>query len=81
MNSPTIRQPRQALSYLETLLASEGEITITRRGRPIARVTPLDRKRSMPSHRELRDKMEPMNVGSEDLIRNDRKERSDIKKL
>jgi prevent-host-death family protein len=69
MKSLTIRQTRQALSYLETLLASEGEITITRRGRPIARVTPIDRKRSMPSHRELREKMAPMGVGSEELIR------------
>jgi prevent-host-death family protein len=75
MKSLTIRQTRQALSYLETLLASEGEITITRRGRPIARVTPIDRKRSMPSHLDLRDKMAPMSVGSEELIRNDRDER------
>lgn len=72
MKSLTIRQARQALSHLDALLASEGEITITRRGHPIARVMPIDRKRPMPSHRELREKMAPMTVGSEDLIRNDR---------
>jgi len=72
MKSLTIRQTRQALSQLEALLESEGELTITRRGRPIARVTQIDRKMPVPSHRVLRQKMMPMKVGSEALIREDR---------
>lgn len=72
MKSLTIRQTRQALSHLETLLESEGELTITRRGRAIARVIQIDRKQPLPSHRALREKMMPMKVGSEELIREDR---------
>jgi antitoxin (DNA-binding transcriptional repressor) of toxin-antitoxin stability system len=75
MKSLTIRQTRQALSYLESLLESEGELTITRRGRPIARVTQIDRKMPMPSHRELRNKIKPLSVASENLIREDRNAR------
>jgi antitoxin (DNA-binding transcriptional repressor) of toxin-antitoxin stability system len=75
MKSLTIRQTRQALSRLESLLASEGELTITRRGQPIARVTQFDRRRPMPSHRELREKMTPLTTGSENLIREERDSR------
>lgn len=72
MKALTIRQTRQALAQLEALLEAEGELTITRRGRPIARVTQVDRKRPVASHRELREKMKPMNVGSEELVRKER---------
>lgn len=75
MKSLTIRQTWQALSHLETLLEAEGELTITRRGRPIAGVTQVERKRPVPSHRELREKMQPMEVGSEELIREERNAR------
>lgn len=56
MKKLTIREARQALSHLERLLGTEGEVTITRRGEPIARVTPITRKLAIPSHKNLRSK-------------------------
>ena len=75
MKKLSIREVRQSLSRLDQLLALEGEVMITRRGEPIARVIPVDRKRSIPSHRNLRKSMPRMRKGSEHLIRKDRDER------
>jgi prevent-host-death family protein len=72
----TIREARQALSRLDRLLAVEGEVTITRRGEPIARVVGLGKRRPIPSHKALRDKTPRMRTGSEKLIRADRDARS-----
>ncbi len=72
MKKLTIRETRQALSHLDRLLAAEGEVTITRRGEAIARVVALGKKRTIPSHRDLREKMPRMRRGSEKLIREDR---------
>jgi len=72
MKKLTIRETRQALSHLDRLLAAEGEITITRRGEAIARIAALGKKRVIPSHRDLREKMPRMRRGSEKLIREDR---------
>jgi antitoxin (DNA-binding transcriptional repressor) of toxin-antitoxin stability system len=72
MKKLTIREARQALSHLENLLAVEGEMMITRRGEPIARLVPIGRKRSIPSHRDLRESMPRMRKGSEKVVRNDR---------
>ena len=72
MKKLTIREARQALSHLDQILATEGEVTITKRGRAIARVVRFDRGISIPSHRDLREKMERMKKGSEKLLREDR---------
>jgi len=72
MRKLNIRQARQALSHLDQLLAAEGEVTITRRGQAVARVMQIGKKRPMPSHRDLREKMRLMRIGSEKLIRADR---------
>jgi antitoxin (DNA-binding transcriptional repressor) of toxin-antitoxin stability system len=72
MKKLNIRQARQALSHLDQLLAAEGEVIITRRGQAIARMMQIDRKRRIPSHRDLREKMPLMRRGSEKLIRADR---------
>jgi antitoxin (DNA-binding transcriptional repressor) of toxin-antitoxin stability system len=72
MKKLNIRQTRQALSRLDQLLAAEGEVTITRRGQAVARVVQIGRKRPMPSHQDLREKMRLMRTGSEKLIRADR---------
>jgi antitoxin (DNA-binding transcriptional repressor) of toxin-antitoxin stability system len=72
MKKINIRQARQALSHLDQLLAAEGEVTITRRGQAIARVMQIGRKRQMPSHRDLREKMPLTRKESEKLIRADR---------
>ncbi len=75
MKKLSIREARQALSHLDQLLAVEEEVMITRRGDPIAKVVQVGRKRPIPSHRDLRDGMSKMRVGSETLIRSDRDER------
>jgi len=72
MRKLTIRETRQALSHLDRLLAAEGEITITRRGEAIARIVALGKKRAIPSHRDLREKMPRMRKESKKLIREDR---------
>jgi prevent-host-death family protein len=72
MKQLNIREARQSLSQLEKLLAEEGEITITRRGEPIARVVPISPLRKIPSPQDLRQKMPRMKKGSEALIRAER---------
>lgn len=72
MKKLTIRETRQSLSKLDHLLAEVGEITITRRGGPIARLIPIDRKIAIPSHQDLRKLMPRIKQGSERLIRKDR---------
>jgi prevent-host-death family protein len=72
MKQLNIREARQSLSQLEKLLAEEGEITITRRGEPIALVVPVSPLRKIPSHQDLRQKMPRMKKGSEALIRAER---------
>ena len=75
MKKLSIREARQALSYLDRLLAVEEEVMITRRGDPIAKVVQVGRKRPIPSHRDLRDGMKRMQKGSETLLLKDRDDR------
>jgi prevent-host-death family protein len=72
MKRLNIREARQSLSQLEKLLAEEGELTITRRGAPIARVVPVSAIRGVPSHEDLRQKMPRMKKGSGSFIRAER---------
>ena len=72
MKKLSIREVRQALSHLDRLLEEEGELTITRRGEAIARMIQISKKRPIPSHRDLRERMPRMPVGSETLVRADR---------
>lgn len=72
MKSISIREAREALTHLEELVTEHGEITITRRGRPIARLVPVPARKPVPSHADLRARMRPMVRGSEELIREDR---------
>ena len=75
MKKVSIREARQSLGNLDALLAREGELTITRRGEEIARVTPISRTRPMPSHAGLRRSMPRMRKSSEQMIREDRDRR------
>jgi antitoxin (DNA-binding transcriptional repressor) of toxin-antitoxin stability system len=70
----TIRETRQSLSHLDELLQEEGEITITRRGRPIGRVTAIAKK-AILSHRDLRMKMKRVKTESQILVREEREGR------
>jgi len=49
----SIREARQSLSSIEQILSQEGTVTITKRGKEIARVIPINRMISIPSHCNL----------------------------
>jgi len=72
MKEMNIREARQALSQLERLLEEEGELTITRRGEAIAKVTPIHRARQLPSHKDLRTTLPRLRKKCETIIREDR---------
>ncbi len=72
MRSLSIREIRAALTDIEELVEQEGELVITRHGRPVARVVPVDSPRRLPSLKWLRDGMPFQEVPSEVLIRDDR---------
>ena len=69
------RDMRTVLPRLEEILAREGEIVVTRRGKSIARVIPTGARRPIPCHAALRANMARLVTGSEALIRLDRDER------
>lgn len=71
MKNITVRETRQGLSRLEELLA-DGEVTITRRGKPVARLLPIRGSRPIPSHKQLRECMPLLKRGSERLLREER---------
>ena len=75
MKSLSIREVRSEIPRLEEILASEGELVITRRGRPIARLLPARTEAKLPSHAGLRSRMKRLTEGSEALVRQDRDER------
>jgi antitoxin (DNA-binding transcriptional repressor) of toxin-antitoxin stability system len=72
MKKLTIREARQSLTHLDSLLKTEEEVLITRRGRTIARVHSAEPTRKMPSHADLRDKMPRVRISSADLLRDER---------
>jgi prevent-host-death family protein len=75
MKQLTIRQMRGALGRLDQLVAVEGEIVVTRRGRPLARIVPVRIAGAAPSHADLRASMPRLRTPSEALVRADRDER------
>jgi antitoxin (DNA-binding transcriptional repressor) of toxin-antitoxin stability system len=75
MKKLSVRETRQSLSSLDRLLADEGEVTITRRGEAIARLVQVGRKRPIPSHRDLRERMTRMRKTSGRIIREERDSR------
>jgi prevent-host-death family protein len=75
MRRLSVREMRDNVGRLGEILEVEGEVIVTTRGRPIARVLPVRRETQMPSHRDLRMAMEPLVRGSEHEIRADRNER------
>ena len=72
MKSLSIRQVRSALSHLDELLAETGEVVVTRRGKPLARILPVHPEGKIPSRAELRASLPKMKVPSQKLIRQDR---------
>ena len=75
MRQISTRDMRKELPHLEDVLSDEGEIVITRRGKPIARVLPVPAVGKRPSHATLRARMPHSKRASTDYIREDRDER------
>jgi len=75
MKNLSIREIRKELAQLDELVSREGEVVITRHGRPIARLLPLSGKQRMPSHADLRASMPRLKNGSEVHVRSERDER------
>ena len=75
MKSLSIREFRKELTQLDELVSREGEVVVTRRGQPIARLLPLRSKQRLPSHADLRASMPRLKTGSEQHIRTERDER------
>ena len=72
MRTMSIRQLRDSLSSIEEITDREGEVILTRHGRPLARLVSLNAGRRVPSHADLRVGMPYLPVPSELLIRADR---------
>lgn len=78
MKNLNVREVRQELAHLEDLLKQEGELVITRRGKPVARVLPFEPQavatapKHVPSMKWLRDQMPYQETPTAVLIREDR---------
>ena len=71
----SIREVRKELAQLDELIRREGEVLITRRGKPIARLLPVGTTKAPQSHAALRALMPRTLVGSEVRVREDRDQR------
>lgn len=74
MKAMSIREMRSELGNLDQLIEAQGEIIVTKRGRPIARLLPMQGTRVMPDHAGLRARMAELSP-SVSLLREDRDER------
>jgi prevent-host-death family protein len=72
MRTMSIRELRDSLSFIGEIADREGEVVLTRHGRPLARLVSLSPGRTAPSHADLRAGMPHMQVPSELLVRADR---------
>jgi prevent-host-death family protein len=75
MKAISIREMRSELGHLDRLMDEEGEVIVTKHGKPIARLLPLKGARTMPSHAPLRAQMPILKTPSSRLLRKDRDER------
>ena len=75
MKTLNIRKMRSALSRLDELVGKEGEVVVTRRGKPLARILPVKARQRIPSRATWRASMPKLKVPSEVLIRRDRESR------
>jgi prevent-host-death family protein len=75
MRKLSIREMRERLGSLDRLVQNEGELLVTRRGVPIARVLPVKGTQRRPSHAELRSAMPKLKTPSEKIVRDDRDQR------
>ncbi|MCC5886449.1 MAG: prevent-host-death protein [Gammaproteobacteria bacterium] len=66
---------RANLGRLDELLDEAGELIISRRGKPIARVLPMSQHRQRPSHSDLRERIAKLSKPSANATRAERDER------
>ena len=71
----SIREMRSQLGRLDTLIAREHELIITRHNKPVARVLPIKGEKTRPDHKDLRDRLPCQEISSEILQREDREDR------
>lgn len=71
MKTLSIREMRASLGQLDDLVHDEGELIVTRYGKAIARVVPVEARRSISPRADLRRSM-PELGSSTDLVREDR---------
>jgi prevent-host-death family protein len=72
MKTLSIREIRAALPRLDRLLAEAGEVVVTSRGRPLARILPIRQSKGIQPLTDLRAASPRMKVPSEVLVREDR---------
>ena len=75
MKQVSVRKLRDLIARNDEILAAEGELVVTNRGRPVARVLPISRRTAMPSQAKHRARMPFQETGSDELIRQDRNAR------
>jgi antitoxin (DNA-binding transcriptional repressor) of toxin-antitoxin stability system len=75
MRELNVREMRAAIGRLDELVDGAGELVVNRRGRPIARILPVEGARQRPDHADLRARMPQLSTSSAALIRAERDER------
>lgn len=75
MKTLSIREMRNSLGDLESLVCESGEIVITRYGKSVARVLPVRGSKPKPDHAALRSRMPRLDTPSEVMINAERNER------
>lgn len=75
MKTLSIRDMRKNLGRLDRLVTDSGELLVTRRGRAIARILPVEGAKPKPDHADLRQQMRWLDTPSETLIAVERDER------
>ncbi len=75
MKELSIRDMRNALAHIDTLVNAAGELIITRHGTAIARILPIFGRQRRPDHRALHQLTKQLTLPSEKMIREDRDER------
>jgi prevent-host-death family protein len=75
MRKLSIREIRSKIGQLDQMVLQEGEVLVTRRGVPVARLLPVQGARRRPDHAELRAALPRLETASERWIRLDRDER------
>ena len=68
----SIRELRDSLSSISEIVERDGEILLTRHGRGVLKLVPLEARHTAPSHADLRASMPRQSVPSEELVRQDR---------